>query len=268
MKACKKYKREIVGFIYGELEEEEKRRFLLHLEECSSCQRELRALEDTKKKAEAFHGDINKAMGSVDWESLPSQITEIVFAEAPLPSRKIGLNRILTVFARHALRPVYAGILIGILVGSLATFLLFQGPFTKRKEEARFVVSHDFLERVELEMARRETIDYLDKSQFLLLDFVQHTPDEEEEFLRSEDALEQIRRLLSEKKYINPQLDKFQMVKAKEICDQIEWLFYELTQLSDQLTKKDMERIQRLIEESQLLLKIKLLKRELKGSEV
>jgi hypothetical protein len=130
------------------------------------------------------------------------------------------------------------------------------------------MVSQEFLDRVDLEMARRETLDYLDKSQYLLLDFVRYSPEGETELWKDEFAVNQARDLLSKKKYINPQLRKLRMAKAKAICDQIEFLFYELTQVKDDLTKEDLERIQRLIEEKQLLLKINLLKKELRESEV
>jgi hypothetical protein len=56
------------------------------------------------------------------------------------------------------------------------------------------------------------------------------------------------------------------MSKAKEICDQIEYLFYELTQVADHLPAWRLEEINNFIEEKQLLLKIKLLKKELEKS--
>ncbi len=58
------------------------------------------------------------------------------------------------------------------------------------------------------------------------------------------------------------------MAKAKAICDQIELLFYELSRISEELSIEQIEGIQRLIDEKQLLLKIKLLKKELEESEV
>jgi hypothetical protein len=124
------------------------------------------------------------------------------------------------------------------------------------------------LERVELEMARRETLDYLEESQYLLLDFVQSPSKKSAEFWQSEFATQKARDLLAKKKYISPQLEKFQMAKAKSICDQIEYLFYELTQISAQLSEEEISKIQNMIEEKNLLLKIKLLKRELEQSEV
>jgi len=73
---------------------------------------------------------------------------------------------------------------------------------------------------------------------------------------------------LSKKKYIDNQLDKVKLAKAKAICDQIELLFFELTQISEDLSPEDLRKIQRLIEERQLLLKIKLVRKELQKSEV
>ena len=58
------------------------------------------------------------------------------------------------------------------------------------------------------------------------------------------------------------------MAKAKEICDQIEMLFYELAQVSEGLTPAQCRGIQNMIEEKNILLKIKLLKKELQESEV
>jgi hypothetical protein len=266
MKECKKHEQDRIAFLYGELEAEERERFLSHLEGCSRCQRALHEIREMKEKADVLHADIQETMDSIDWESLPSKITEAVWEKVLKTSREGRIARFVRVVFQSKLRPVYAGILVGILIGSLATFLIFQRPFVKERG-GDFVVSRDFLERVETEMARRETLDYLDKSQYLLLDFVQYSPGREQ--LREPGlAFEEARDLLSKKKYINPQLMKFQMAKAKEVCDQIELLFYELTQMSEQLTREDLERIQRLIEENQLLLKIKLLKRELRESEV
>ena len=117
-------------------------------------------------------------------------------------------------------------------------------------------------------MARRETIDYLDRSEYLLLDFIQSTPEKSVEFWQSEYASQNTMDLLSKKKYIDPQLNKIKLAKAKVICDQIELLFFELMQISEKLSAEELKKIQRLIQERQLLLKIKLVRKELQKSEV
>ncbi|MCK7470556.1 MAG: hypothetical protein MZU95_07005 [Desulfomicrobium escambiense] len=127
-----------------------------------------------------------------------------------------------------------------------------------------YFASGEFLDRAELEMARRNTVDYLEKSQYMLLDVF--------------DSAEQWRRRagrhpcrsgpgtsLQKKKYLNAQLERFQMAKAKAICDQIELLFRELAQIGDELPAAELGRIRGFVEERQLLLKINLVKKELQS---
>jgi len=75
----------------------------------------------------------------------------------------------------------------------------------------------------------------------------------------------QARELLSKKKYLNRELDKFQMAKAKAVCDQIEMLFLELAQISGNLPEAELAKIRDLVEERQLFLKINLVKKELQN---
>jgi hypothetical protein len=74
--------------------------------------------------------------------------------------------------------------------------------------------------------------------------------------------------MLAKKRFLNQQLDKGEMAKAREICDQIEILFLELSQMSDELSAEETAKIKEFVEQKQLLLKIKLLRKELKESEV
>jgi len=268
MMDCKKIKKDLVAFLYGELREDEKKLMKAHLDACPDCRRELQHMKEVIKGADSLQEDIEKAMASVDWEELPSKITEAVFEkEVPLP-RDRWLAGISRSFFQPRLRPVYAALLIGVLLGSFITFMVLRSPLPRETETGEFFVSQDFLERVELEMARRETLNYLEESQYLLLDFIQSPSEKSAEFWQSEFASQKARGLLAKKKYISPQLDKFKMAKAKAICDQIEYLFYELAQISVLLSEEEISKIQNMIEEKKLLLKIKLLKRELEQSEV
>jgi len=268
MKECKKYKKEMVAFLSGELPEEKRNLLTAHLRQCPHCREEFNGMKRIMEEANSLQSDIDQAMASVDWENLPLKITEFVYQKKSTPGRAIKLKKGFSYFLQPRLKPVYAGLLAGILIGFLATLVIFKAPPGRKAGKGEFLVSSYFLEKAELEIARRETLDYLDRSQYLLLDFVQSPAEKGREFWTSDYAYQRARGLLSQKKYINPQLQKFQMAKAKEICDQIELLFYELIQMSDQLSEEDLQRIQKLIEEKQLLLKIKLLRKELKESEV
>jgi len=268
MTDCKKIKKDFVAFLCQELDEDKNKLIQSHLDTCPACKRELAQLEELIKGADSLKTDIQEAMEAVNWEELPRKIAENVFRQESSSPRESWLRRLSTFLFQPRLRPIYAGVLLGILVGSLATYFVLRHPHLKEATSAQIVVPANFLERMELETARRETLDYLEKSQYLLLDFVQSPSEKSAEFWQSEFASQKARELLAKKKYINPQLDKYQMAKAKMICDQIEWLFYELSQISVSLSAEEVKKIQKLIEDKQILLKIDLLKRELGKSEV
>ncbi len=267
MRNCKKLKKDFVAFLCGELQNEERALLQTHLDSCPHCRREVESLEQVLKGAESLSPDIEEAVSSVNWNELPQQIAEKAFAEKVIIPRESWPAKFGRFILQPKLKPVYAGVLVGVILGSFLTFILFRGPFERKAERREFFAPQSFLEKVELEMARRETLDYLEKSQYLLLDFVQAPAEKSAEFWRGEFTSQKARDLLAKKKYINPQLDKFQMSKAKVICDQIEFLFYELTQISVDLSAEELEKVQRMIGDKQILLKINLLKKELEKSE-
>ncbi len=260
---CKRIQKNTVAFLYGELRENERELFKAHLDQCPHCREELEEFKKISQVADDFKQDIDVAMASVDWETLPSQISEEVFKKDVRPPRRSWLGQVPGFLFQPRLRPVYAALFIGAVLGTILTFMVLRAPQPGEVADSEFFASQDFLENVELEMARRATLDYLERSQYLLLDFVQSPSQRSADFWKSEYAAEQARSLIEKKRYINPQLDKFQLAKAKAICDQIEFLFYELTEISVQLSAQEVSKLQRMIEDKQILLKINLLKKEL-----
>jgi len=258
----------LVAYLYGECQGTEKKQVETHLKTCQKCKRELRELAEVYEAADALNEEMEQAAESVDWEILPAHIAHGVFDKEKnrdQQSRRAGFWPFLV---QPRFRLAYAGLLLGIVMGAVLTFLIFRAPSLQVSESGRIVAPQGFYDMMELEMARRETIDYLDRSEFLLLDFIQSSPEKSAEFWQTEYASQKARDLLSKKKYIDPQLDKIRLIKAKFICDQIELLFYELMQISEELSKEELQNIQRLIQERQILLKIKLVRKELQKSEV
>jgi len=268
MKDCKRTTRNLVAFLYGELDNIGKKHVETHLESCQKCKDELVRLEEILKVADSLKADMDKALVSVDWENLPTQIADGVFDKEPTRDRRPRRAGLWPFLFQPRFRLAYAGLLLGIIAGALVTFLIFQSPPLKVADDGRIIAPQGFYDMMELEMARRDTIDYLDRSEYLLLDFVQSTPEKSAEFWQSDYASRRAMDLLSKKKYIDQQLDKIKLAKAKIICDQIELLFFELMQISEELSAEDLEKIQRLIQERQLLLKIKLVRKELQKNEV
>jgi len=267
MSDCQKIQGCLAAFLDGELNGNDEVHMKKHLDDCPECRRSLEDMRRILDGADAVREDIQKVMDTVDWDALPRQIAEAAFAgkgRAPRVSRASSFWQALV---QPRFRPVYAGLLAGIVVGAVGMFFALKPQIFRPAAGPKYSASSDFIDRVELQLAKRETLDFLDKSQSLILDFVQSEPGQAS-VLQRDLTSQRMRDMLSKKRYINPQLDKMQLVKAREICNQIETLFFELSQISDELSAEEAARIKDFVEKKQLLLKIKLLKKEIQKSEV
>jgi hypothetical protein len=230
-----------------------------HLDKCPECRAETEAVERLLQETEAVRAEIRAAAAVVDWENLPGLIADRAMAASRKPEHAPGRpwGWLLTL----GMKPALAGLLAGLLVGAAAMYFVLRAPGSRPDQDLSFHASGEFLDRAELEMARRNTLDYLEKSQYVLLDVFGSAGagSAAPAALRSG----QTRDLLARKKYLNGQLERFQMAKAKAICDQIEMLFRELSEISEEMSAAELERIRDFVEERQLLLKINLVRKEL-----
>jgi hypothetical protein len=265
MNKCRRNRENLLAFLSGELSETEKEKVSRHLETCPRCGREISEIRETLRIADSLNPKLEKVQAVVDWEAQADKIVAAAWKEEGLP--RPAPNRERSWLLAPRLRPVLAGLLAGIMIGGLAMFMIFRESTSPKRGGEKLFASGEFLDRVDVEIARRETLDYLDKSQYVLFELTQASSDSGT-FRLSEAAARETRELLSKKKLLNPQLEKVRMAKAKAICDQIELLFYELAQVSVDLSQAQRQEIQGMIEEKNLLLKIKLLRKELQKSEV
>ncbi len=265
MNECRRVRKNLVAFLGGELGEAEREKIRRHLETCSRCGRELKDLQRTLQSADMLSPELGHALAGVDWEAQADKIVAAVWKKESLPRPAPRRGRF-WLFAPN-FRPVLAGLMMGMIIGVLAMYLVSRRGLPQRNGGGRFFASSEFLDRVDLEIARRETLDYLEKSQYVLLEFMEADAGQRK-FGPRGFATEQAKELLEKKKFLNPQLERARMAKAKAICDQIELLFYELSHVSEELTDGQRQEIQELIEQKNLLLKIKLLRKELQESEV
>jgi len=266
MNICRELRGDRAAFPNGELSPERMRRLESHLEGCPACREEVEAMKRVIGAVGLVKGEMEKAMASVDWEALPAEIADRVLLTERRPDRNRGIAGLIFPSGRPVLRPVFAGAALGLVAGALVMFFVMRRPDPQAAIRGGFFASPEFIERAEYEMARRETLDYLRNSQYLLLDFVQSPPGEAGSRIDLA-ASGRARDLLAKKKYLNAQLDGSRMGKAKAICDQIELLFLELSRLGEDLPEAEVRRIQGLIEDGRLLLKINLVEKELEESE-
>jgi hypothetical protein len=232
-----------------------------HLDKCPECRTETEAVERLLQETEAVRAEIRAAAAVVDWKDLPGLIADRAMAASRKPER--APSRPWGWLLPLGMRPALAGLIAGLVVGAAAMYFVLRAPGSRPDQDLGFHASGEFLDRAELEMARRNTLDYLEKSQYVLLDVFESAG----EGSAASAALRsgQTRDLLARKKYLNGQLERFQMAKAKAICDQIEVLFRELSDISEEMSAAELERIRDFVEKRQLLLKINLVKKELQS---
>ncbi len=267
MTTCDDYKKEMAAFLYGELSPRESQNLESHLKSCSGCSRELNSIKKVFNGADTLNPEMESAMNQVDWEVLSEKIVDHAWKRrtASAPGYKAGIRRF---WILPRLRPVFTALFLGILLGAALTFMVLRPPQSQWLGSYELIVTPEALESMDIEVVRRATLDYLDRSQYLLLDLVEASPDRAVQFWRSEFASRQAQDLLFKKKTIDQQLDSYRMAKAKVLCDQIELLFLELSQVSQEVSAAELEKLQDLVQERQLVMKIKLVKKELQESEV
>ena len=211
----------------------------------------------------AVRDEIRRAAEAVDWEALPALIADRVLVQERTAAGRARPRPFLFRPAAFRLRPALAGLAAGLVLGAAAMTLVLKTPGPRRAGAGAYYASGEFLDRAELEMARRGAVDYLEKSQYVLLDVFES--DQVGPVVPAALRMARARDLLQKKKYLNGQLERFQMAKAKAICDQIEALFLELSQIDEDMTAAELGKIRGLVEERQLLLKINLVKKELQS---
>jgi len=269
MKTCEDFRRAWRIILAGDSRPEAPEGWEEHAAMCAECGRERDGLRTILDGAEALHEDVRKAMDGVDWDGMAERIADTAFAgrrrTEAAPARRAGFWAALFAPPR---RFVFAALLAGIVLGAGTMSLVLRPGVFRRPAAAALRASGEFVDRVEFSLAKREAIDYLDKSQALLLDFVQATPEAAARSVSGGDSSRRARDLLAKKRYLNRGLESIRMAKAREICNQIEILFLELAQLSDELTPREAAEIQRFVEDKNLLFRIRLVRRELEESEV
>jgi hypothetical protein len=263
MSACPIRKRDWLAYLSGDPEGKRRTTVAEHIKECPECRKEEEEFRRVLEGADAVREEIQEALRSVDWEALPGRIADYVYARSEGPERIPVGQRFRLWLGQAGLRPVAAGVALGVLVGAFSMYLALRPHGSRPGRGQTSYAFGEFLDRAELEVARRETVDYLERSQYVLLDVLGSPsgPDKARQGLNAAEA----RELLSKKKYLNTELERFQMAKAKALCDQIERLFLELTQVGDGLPEAELAKIRGLVEDRQLVLKINLVKKELQN---
>jgi len=264
MKNCRHYRQHWLAYFLGELDPDRQKMMAEHLAHCQRCQRELDEIKDVIGRTEDWKNELGKTMADIDWDRLQVAITDSVFRQKESQTA----TGTAAALKHRRWQPAMAGLVAGLLLGIFFSYLFLRPekwPESSSSGNSKVNLPAGFVQRVDLALAQRETLDYLERSQYLLLELLQAKSPDQASALLTKDR---IQKLLTEKKYLNNQLEEVKLAKAKMLCDQIEMLFLELIQLSPEMSEAELQSLREIIEGHQLLLKINLVKKELQTSEV
>jgi len=258
-KKCAFGHRYLLAYFLQEIRGEKARKMEIHLRTCPVCQQELAILKAIITTGEEMKREIEMEMERVDWDELSRAIDRKV-------QEKIGEVRSSGWQWSLLLRwPVVAGLVTGIILG-LITYHFVLGPKAEKLQASRtYQIPEAFLDRFDEELARREVLDYLEKSRLILLSMKQAAEEASPEAISL--PRERIKDLLLRPKYFSSQLDSFRLAKARQILEEIDSLLLELALIEEKSTPEEALSLARLIDERRLLLKIQLLQQELEESE-
>ncbi len=198
--------------------------------------------------------EAEKAAQSVDWTANRARIMRQIEEQASQTSKfsflPSGIN----------LKPAAAMLASFLLLGIITVTILI--PMNSPGTD--FIpVTRESAEIIQKSYARMDTVEYLRESKTILTEVVEEGfSSDNPEFRRNK--IEKIEKLLRQKKFIDRNLEDYNLAKAKPVCDQIELLLYEIAASEDYNSAGgDIDLVKYYIDKEKLMFKINLLEDEL-----
>lgn len=258
-KKCRFGQKYLFSYFLGEISGEIAAQVEVHLRSCPDCQQDLAIFQAIKDTSQKMKKEIELELAEVDWNELPIAIERKIQDTISKPKEVRWLRPF---FLRWS---TVASVIIGLILGLIAYHYLLRPKEEATRAQLTYQVPGAFLERVDEEMARKEVLDYLEKSQLVLIAMKEAAEGISPGVIPL--PQEKLRNLLRQKKYFSSQLDSFPLAKAKQILEEIDALLLELALIEEGSSPDEARQLVRLIDDRRLLLKIQLLQQELKESE-
>jgi len=253
MKACRDIRPLLEWLAASELEDDRRQLAEAHLRDCPACRRELADWRSLLSAAARPAAEADAVLQAIDWDEVTARIMAGVEAH-PAPGRKPEPLFSFAFLAAAAALIVVAG--LGLFFWTRPKGAAFPQAGGNR-------LSASAATHLQSGLAREEAISYLQQSQLMLTDLLKDCASEEVAAWELRLYSQKARELLVKKKYVQQSLPAVEWLKVRNVSERIDWVNYEILQLEDRQLCGQIGRLQRIMENEKLLLKIRLLEKDL-----
>jgi hypothetical protein len=245
--------RRLVGLLaWDALSGEERARAERHLAGCARCARELAELRDARRELDA------------------DPVRE---AEPPVPAAFLAARVRARLDERPAVSRLGVGRRIAAVAGAVAAVVVLTVVVPRVRDRTRTAVvpespavSADALARLERTVAREQAARYLSEAQDVLVSVAAAAPDCDKEEGRVEvgDASERSRALLARRALLVDS-DRAEVASARPVLNEVEDALRDVAALPSCVRAVEVDQLRAKVERRQLLMRIRLMTRELEG---
>lgn len=252
MKACRKVRPWLEWLAADEIDDRRRQRVGEHLRACPACRRELASWRSLLAGAAEQPAVLRAEIQAIDWDGVADRI--MAGLEHPAAP---GRSRALFSF------PLLAAAAALIALIGLGAFFWTRTDIRRGAGEGPGRLSLTDATHLRSGLAREEMISYLQQSQLMLTDLLQDCAGDDMPAWEINLYSRQAKELLVKKKYFQQNLPAVDWLKVRNISERIDWLNYEILQLQGDQFCGQVGRLQRIMEEENILLKLRLLEKDL-----
>jgi len=243
-----------------------------HLSNCTECREELILLESINDSSIRLEDECQMEMESIDWDatskiiynSIPFE-TSSVKDSLKSPTKMLPSFNLNWKFAFSAMTGIF---LLGLWLGY---FLFHDSTITSSNHVSSPTISQQSsLARLENTLARKEVENYFGQTELIFMDLMKQCNSDGNFSMKEQVDIRRVQELLSRSRYFKDNLDNPKLLSSKKLMKKIEWLLYEIlmTDKDEDSSCRKLEKLQNFIKEERLLMKMRLVGKDLSLSEV
>jgi len=234
-----------------------------HLKSCARCRQEYQVMQSIRSEIPQIETEANAVMATIDWEENARNITQGFRLKFKKPNQTWR-------FSFHPLNwklafPTLAGIFIlGLWLGYHLFNTTSQVPISQKKS----LESDVTLARLETTLTKKEMQRYFQRTKMLLTDLMRQCEEDGTVSWTTGLNRQRARTLLNKNRYFEQDISNPQLLSTRRLLKKIEWLLYEMLTLDEEASCDRLYHLQNYIRKERLLLKLRLVGKDISYNEV